>query len=59
MASTLNDPRAISTTATLEQNEVSESLRIARCCALDQLPSFVFGVMTVAWIVLSMAKLAL
>ncbi len=59
MASTLNDARAIGTMATLEQNEASEGLRIARYCALDELPGLVFGVMTVAWIVLSMAKLAL
>jgi hypothetical protein len=55
----LSDATAISTTATVEQTEASQGLRIARYCALDELPGAVFGVMTVAWIVLSMAKLAL
>jgi hypothetical protein len=59
MASMLSDATAISTTARVERTEASEGLRIARYCALDELPGAVFGVMTVAWIVLSMAKLAL
>jgi hypothetical protein len=59
MASMLNNAKAISTTATVEQTEVSGGLRIARYCALDELPGAVFAVMTVVWIVLSMAKLAL
>lgn len=59
MASMLNNAKAISTTATVEQTEVPGELRIARYCALDELPGAVFAVMTVVWIVLSMAKLAL
>ena len=59
MASTLNDSRVIRT-ATVEQTEPSdEGLRIAQFCALEEFMGLVFGVMTVAWIVLSMAKLAL
>ncbi|MFZ2059473.1 MAG: hypothetical protein WAU82_00535 [Candidatus Binatus sp.] len=59
MASMFNDTTAISTTATVNQTEASEGLRIARYCALDELPGLVFGVMTVVWIVFSLAKLTL
>jgi hypothetical protein len=37
----------------------NKGLRIARYCTLEELPALVFGVMTVAYIVLSLAKLAL
>lgn len=59
MASMLNDATAISTAVMVERAEASEGMRIAHYCALDELPGVVFGVMTVAWIVLSVAKLAL
>ena len=49
----------ISTPATIEQAEVFEGLRFARYHALEEFPGLVFGVMTVAYIVLSLAKLAL
>ena len=59
MASTINEQVVISTRATVEQTEVSEGLRIARYRALEELPGLVFGVMTVAYILMSFAKLAL
>jgi hypothetical protein len=59
MASTINEQLLISTPATVEKTEVGEGLRIARYCALEELPSLVFGVMTVARIMLSLARLAL
>jgi hypothetical protein len=59
MASMINDARAISSTGTAEQTEVSEGMRLARYCALEEVLGLVFGVMTVAWIVLSIAKLVL
>ena len=59
MDSTINEQLVISTPATVEQAEVSEGLRVARYRALEELPGLVFGVMTVAYIVLSLAKLAL
>ena len=59
MASMLNDTRVISTTAPVEQTDTSEGLRIARFCALEESLGLVFGVMTVGWIVMSLAKLAL
>ena len=59
MASTINEQLVISTPATVEQAEVFEGLRIARYRALEEFPGLVFGVMTVAYIVMSFAKLAL
>ena len=59
MASTINEQVVISTPATVEQAEVFEGLRIARYCALEECIGLVFGVMTVAYIVLSLAQLAL
>jgi len=59
MDGTLNETRVIGTAATAEPTEVSEGLRIARYCALEEIPGLFFGVITVGWIVLSMAKLAL
>jgi hypothetical protein len=60
MASTLNDTRAaISTLANVELIEPSEGLRIARFCALEEFLGLVFGVLTVGWIVISLARLAM
>ncbi len=59
MASTINEQLVISTAATVEKTEVGEGLRIARYCALEEFPGLVFGAMTVVWIVLSLARLAL
>lgn len=58
MASTINEQLVISTPATVEQAEVSEGLRIARYRTLEELPGLVFGVMTIAYIVISLASLA-
>ena len=57
MASTINDVRAISTPATVEQVQATEGLRLARFCALEESLGLVFGVMTVAYIVLSLFAL--
>jgi hypothetical protein len=59
MASTINEQVVIRTPARVEQAEVSEGLRIARYRALEEFPGIVFGVMTIAYIVMSFAKLAL
>jgi len=58
MATTLNDARTIGAAARVEQTEVSDGLRLARYCILDQMSGLVFGVLTVTWIVLSLAGLA-
>jgi hypothetical protein len=59
MDSLLNDAQAISTSATVEQTEVSEGMTIARQCSLDELPGLVFGIMTVVYIILTLSGLAL
>ena len=53
MASTLTDARAINTAATADQNETSEGMRLARFCTLEEALGLIFGVMTVAFLVLS------
>jgi hypothetical protein len=59
MAATTNEARAIEMASplTLEETEVSDGMRIARYCALEELPGLIFGVMTVGYIVLSLAGL--
>lgn len=59
MASTINEQVVIRTPVTAEETQVSEGLRNARYCALEELPGLVFGVMTVAYIVVSLIRLAL
>jgi hypothetical protein len=57
MASMLNDAQAISTVATVEQTEVSDGMRLARYCILDELPGLIFGILTVAYVALSLVGL--
>lgn len=59
MALTINEPLVMGAPATVEQAEACEGLRLARRCELEELPGLVFGVMTAAYVVLSLAKLAL
>ena len=59
MASTIDEQLVISTPTTVAQAEVTEGLRIARYRALEELPGLIFGVMTVVYIIMSFAKLAL
>jgi len=56
MASTINDTRAIDTSAAADQIEASEGVRLARFCTLEAL-GLIFGVMTVAYMVLSLFAL--
>jgi hypothetical protein len=59
MAATINGTRTIDTAApvALQESEVSDATRIARYCTLEELPGLIFGVMTVGYIVLSLAGL--
>jgi hypothetical protein len=59
MATTINDARAIGVVATVEQTEVSDGMRLARYCTLDEMSGLVFGVLTLMWIVMSLTGLAL
>jgi hypothetical protein len=54
-----NEELLIGNPIAVEKAEPHEGLRIARYCTLEELPALVFGVMTVAYIILSLAKLAL
>jgi len=58
MGSIVNDARAISTPTTIEQSEVSEGTRFAHYCALEEMVGLIFGVMTVAYILMSLTGLA-
>ena len=57
MASTFNDARAINTSATADQTENSERMRLSRFCSLEEGLGLVFGIMTVAYVVLSLIAL--
>ncbi len=60
MAASINQTRVIEAPWTaVEQPEVSDGRRLARFCLLEELPGLIFGVMTVAYIVLSLAALRL
>ena len=56
MASTINDTRAINTSAAADQI-ASEGMRLARFCTLEEALGLIFGVMTVVYIVLSLIAL--
>jgi len=59
MASMLNEAEVSSekTFETVEKTELSEGTRLARYCALDELPGLIFGLMTLGYIILSLAGL--
>jgi hypothetical protein len=59
MSSTLNDAQAISTQMTAAPAEVSDGMRLARYCGLDELPGLIYGIMTIGYIVLSLIRLAI
>ena len=58
MFSTLNEPQALDTAQTVELTEMSDGVRFARYRTLEELPALIFGLMTVVYIVLSLARLA-
>jgi hypothetical protein len=57
MASTLNQAEVLRTSERVEQATPSEGVRLARVCALDEVPGLVFGLMTLGYIVQSLAGL--
>jgi hypothetical protein len=63
MAASINGTRTIDAVPqpqnAVEETEASEATRIARYCTLEEMLGLIFGVMTVAYIVLSLASLAL
>ena len=59
MSSMVHEVGVVSAPARVAVAEVSEGLRFARFCTLDELPGLVFGVMTVAYIIISLGGLIL
>ena len=57
MASILNEVQAMNSPSTVEQTEMSEGMRFARYRMLEELPGLIFGLMTLAYIVTSLARL--
>ena len=57
MASMLNQADVLRTSETVEQADPSEGVRLAHVCALDELPGLVFGLMTLGYIIQSLAGL--
>jgi hypothetical protein len=58
MFSTLNETQAVETAQTVELTEMSDGVRFARYRTLEEQPGLIFGLMTVVYIVLSLARLA-
>jgi hypothetical protein len=58
MASTLNDAQAIGAAAAVEQTEISDGMRLARYCMLDEMSGLIFGIVTVIYIAASLTGLA-
>ena len=60
MNANINETRVIDAVPPMavEETQVSDATRIARYCTLEELPGLIFGVMTVGYIVLSLAGLA-
>lgn len=58
MFSTLDETQALDTAQTVELTEMSDGVRFARYSTLEELPGLTFGLMTVVYIVLSLAWLA-
>ena len=59
MATTVNDVRALDAVATVEKTEVSDGMRLARYCILDEMSGLVYAVLALTWIVMSLTSLAL
>jgi len=57
MASMLNQAEVLRASETVEQTAPSERLRLARACALDEVPGLVFGLLTLGYIIQSLAGL--
>lgn len=57
MASMLNEAEVLGTSERVEQATPSEGVRLARVCVLDEVPGLVFGLMTLGYIVQSLAGL--
>jgi len=59
MFSNFDEAQAMNTPSTVEQTEMSDGVRFARYRMLEELPGLVFGLMTVVYLVTSLARLVL
>jgi hypothetical protein len=57
MASMLNEAEVLGTSDRAEQATPSEGVRLARVCVLDEVPGLVFGLVTLGYLVQSLAGL--
>lgn len=59
MIAIFNEIRPAAAVATaLEHSEISAGMRIARYCWLEELPGLVFGIQTIAYIIMSLTGLS-
>jgi hypothetical protein len=54
----LNQAEVLRPTETVKPAEISEGARLARVCALDEVPGLVFGFLTLGYIIQLLAGLA-
>ena len=59
MFTNFDEAQAINTPSPVEPTEMSDGMRFARYRMLEELPGLIFGLMTVVYIVMSLAGLAL
>jgi hypothetical protein len=58
MAATLNNGQAITTPTTVGPAEITEGIRLARYCELEETVGLVYGVITVAYVLTLLTGLA-
>lgn len=59
MVSNFDEAQAINAPSPVQQSEMSDGVRFARYRILEELPGLVFGLMTVMYVVTSIAGLVL
>jgi len=57
MALILEQTEVVRARENVDHAEAQESTRLALYCALDELPGLIFGILTVSYIILSLASL--
>jgi hypothetical protein len=57
MALILEQTEVVHARESVDRAQVREAIRLARYCALAELPGLIFGILTVSYIVLSLTSL--
>jgi hypothetical protein len=57
MAFTLEQTEVVGARESVDLAEVQGATRLARYCALEELPGLIFGILTISYIILSLAGL--